>query len=62
MSLPNAIAAFVKSGGDRTRMLIPLWATTYNCDLDAVRAEYERQMTAASLKPSNSFDESGEGK
>jgi hypothetical protein len=62
MSLRAAIATFIAHSGDRTEMLIPCWATTYNVSVEAVRLEYERQMSIASLKPNNAYDESGEGK
>lgn len=62
MSLRAAIQTFIDQGGDRTKMLIPLWALTYNCGVEEVRLEFERQMTVASQKPTNAFDESGEGK
>lgn len=61
-SLDNAMRAFVKSGGDRTAMLIPLWALTFNVEPEAVRTAWERHMTEASQKPTNNFDEAGEGK
>ncbi len=62
MSLDNAMRAFIRNGGDRTVMLIPLWATTYNVEPDAVRESWERLMSEHSLKPINAFDETGEGK
>lgn len=59
MSLHNAIAAFIAHGGDRTRILVPMWAQTYHVSEEAVRIEWERQMSKASLQPTNQYDSEG---
>lgn len=61
-SLHNAMRAFVNSGGDRCKMLIPAWATTYRVSEECVRKAWESVMSEASQHPSNKYDESGEGK
>lgn len=56
MSLRAAIATVIKHG-ERTKMLIPAWATTYNVTLEEVRLEWERQMSEVSQKPTNAYEE-----
>lgn len=53
MTLRAAIAAFIASDCDRTKMNVPAWAATYRCDCDAIRAEWEAQMTIKSQQPNN---------
>ena len=36
-TLAKAMRAFVRSGGDRTRMNVPHWSATYNCGVEDVR-------------------------
>lgn len=59
--LPKAIAAFIAADWtDRTKMLVPAWAATFQCGVEDVRGEYERQMTAKSLSgPDNQYDSEG---
>jgi hypothetical protein len=57
VSLHNGIRAFVLSGGDRCKMLIPAWATTYNVSEEAVRLAWESIMTEYSQQPSNKYEE-----
>lgn len=60
MSLAKAIAAFIANGCDRTRMNVPAWAATYRAELEAVRSEWDRQMTTKSLgTPDNQYDSEG---
>ena len=60
MSLAKAITAFIKHGCDRTKMLVPEWATTFKCGVEDVRAEWEAQMTVKSLgTPDNQYDSEG---
>jgi hypothetical protein len=57
MSLAKAIAAFIATPWtDRAKMFVPAWAETYNCEPDAVRSEWERQMTVKSQSPDNAYD------
>jgi hypothetical protein len=53
MSLCAAIAAFIANKCDRYQMSVPAWAQTYNCEPDAVRSEWERQMSVKSQLPDN---------
>jgi hypothetical protein len=58
--LPKAIAAFIAADWtDRTKMLVPAWAATFHCDSDAVRAEWERQMSVKSQVPNNAYETEG---
>lgn len=60
MSLHNAIATFIAAKWpDRTRMNVPAWAATYRAGVEEVRTEWERQMSVASLKPTNQYDSEG---
>lgn len=56
MSLSAAIAAFIQTGCDRTKMSVPAWAITFNCGVEEIRAEWEAQMTVKSQVPDNAFD------
>lgn len=58
-SLSRAIAAFIERGCDRTKMCVPAWASTFRCDLDEVRSEWERQMSVKSQTPDNQYDSEG---
>ena len=58
-TLDKAMAAFVQSGGDRSRMNVPAWALTYAAGVEDIRDAWERAMTVHSRKPSNTY---GEGK
>jgi hypothetical protein len=40
-------------------MMVPAWARTFHCGVEDVRGEFERQMTATSQIPNNSFDSEG---
>lgn len=63
MSLMRAMTAFVRDNGDRAKMNVLAWAATYPpATPDDVRQAWEIVKGKASLKPSNAFDESGEGK
>jgi hypothetical protein len=55
-ALHNAMKAFVRSNGDRCKMLIPAWAATYNVSEEAVRLAWESVMTEESQKPNNAYD------
>jgi hypothetical protein len=55
-SLDNAMRAFIRASGDRSAMIIPLWAVTFNTSEEAVRLAWERIMSAESLKPNNDYD------
>ena len=57
--IDKAMTAFVEHGFDRSKMDVPAWALTCKCDLDEVRAAWERAMTVHSRKPSNIY---GDGK
>lgn len=59
MSLTRAIAAFIATRCDRSKMCVPAWATTYGVGTDDVRSEWERQMTVKSQSPDNAFDTEG---
>lgn len=59
VTLPRAIAAFIEAGCDRTKMLVPAWAQTYRCEFEAVRHEWERQMTVKSQTPDNAYETEG---
>lgn len=55
--LPKAIAAFIEADWtDRTKMLVPAWASTFQCGVEDVRGEYERQMTIKSQSPDNAYE------
>ena len=56
-SLPAAVKAAIAHGNTILDIRRPdLWAQTYRCDSEAVRAEFERQLSEASLRPSNTFE------
>ena len=58
--LPKAIKAFVEADWtDRTKMLVPHWAATFQCGVDDVRSEWERQMTVKSQVPNNTYESEG---
>lgn len=60
--LPRAIAAFIQADWtDRTKMLVPAWADTFDVGVEDVRSEYETQMTVRSQSPDNAY-ETPEGK
>ena len=62
-TLARAMAAFVQSGGDRTKMNVPAWAATYPpATGEDVRRAWEQAATEHSMKPSNTYgagEESG---
>jgi hypothetical protein len=59
-SLPAAVKAAIDHGNTLLDIKRPdLWATTYGCLTEDVRHEFERQMSEASMRPSNSFDVEG---
>lgn len=59
-SLPAAVKAAIAHGNTLLDIKRPdLWAATYRCDSEAVRIEFERQLSAASLSPNNAYDVEG---
>jgi hypothetical protein len=58
-TLAKAMRAFVQSGGDRSRMDVPAWALTYGVGVEDIRTSWEREMTAHSREPQNTY---GDGK
>lgn len=57
-SLPAAVAAAIAHGNTLLDIKRPdLWAATYGCLTEDVRHEFERQLSEASLSPSNSYEE-----
>lgn len=55
--LPKAISAFISHKCDRTRMLVPAWASTFHVGSEDVRAEWDRQMSVKSQSPTNAYEE-----
>ena len=59
-SLRAAVEAFLRdSDNDRSRLKPEKWADTYRCSIADVSDEFDRQLSAASLKPSNTYDVEG---
>ena len=57
-SLPAAVKAAILSGNTLADIKRPdLWAATYGCLTEDVKAEFERQLSEASLRPNNSYEE-----
>jgi hypothetical protein len=59
ISLPSAVKAAIAHGNGLADIRPEAWAATYGCSSEAVRLEWERQQSIASLNPRNSFDVEG---
>ena len=57
MTLTNAVRTAIAHGNTLSNIIPAKWAETYRCDTESVRAEFERQLTTLSLKPSQPVED-----